>query len=86
MREVVEGPGDDTADAGSRTIEREQELSLMEASRDLLDEFDLALKRLADGGYGLCQTCGEAIGKMRLQYLPRATACLACKQREERRH
>ena len=32
-----------------------------------------------------CASCGQPIGKARLQAFPRATLCVACKQREERR-
>jgi hypothetical protein len=38
-----------------------------------------------EGTYGICESCGEPIGKMRLMAFPRATLCMTCKQREERR-
>ena len=38
-----------------------------------------------DGTYGVCESCGQPIGKMRVMAFPRATLCLSCKQREERR-
>ena len=41
--------------------------------------------RIEDGTYGICESCGEPIGKMRLMAFPRATLCMTCKQREERR-
>ena len=44
-----------------------------------------ALARIDDGSYGVCASCGQPIGKARLQAFPRATLCVACKQREERR-
>ena len=37
------------------------------------------------GSYGICESCGNPIGKMRVMAFPRATLCLTCKQREERR-
>ena len=37
------------------------------------------------GNYGICESCGQPIGKGRLQVFPRATLCVTCKQREERR-
>ena len=43
------------------------------------------LARIAAGTFGTCESCGEAIGKARLQAFPRATLCVECKQREERR-
>lgn len=85
MRDYGDGAGDDQADAGSATLEREQELSLANNTRELLQQVDHALGRIADGSYGQCESCGEPIGKMRLQAFPRATLCLTCKQKQERR-
>ena len=80
----AEGSGDE-ADAGSMTFEREHEMSLSNNSRDLLSQVQRALGRLDSGTYGLCEDCGSAIPKARLQAFPRATLCVTCKQREERR-
>jgi RNA polymerase-binding transcription factor DksA len=41
----------------------------------------LARLHLADGSYGQCQRCGEAIEPARLQALPAAEFCLACAAR-----
>ena len=50
-----------------------------------LAQIERALQRIEDGTYGVCESCGNAIGKMRLMAFPRATLCMTCKQREERR-
>jgi DnaK suppressor protein len=80
-----DGAGDDQADAGAKTFEREHEMSLANNSRDLLAQVQRALARLEVGTYGVCESCGNPIGKDRLLAAPRATLCMACKQREERR-
>ncbi|MCD0450836.1 TraR/DksA C4-type zinc finger protein [Actinocorallia sp. API 0066] len=80
-----EGAGDDQADAGAKTYEREHELALTNNSRDLLEQNERAIARIDAGTYGVCDNCGQAIGKARLQAFPRATLCVTCKQREERR-
>ncbi len=80
-----EGAGDDQADAGSKTFEREHELSLANNSRHLLAQVRRALDRIEAGTYGICESCGRSVGKARLQAFPRATLCVACKSREERR-
>ncbi|MHB2024294.1 MAG: TraR/DksA family transcriptional regulator [Mycobacteriales bacterium] len=85
QRDTGEGAGDDQADAGTKTFEREHELSLANNSRDLLAQVERALQRLESGSYGVCENCGNPIGKGRLQAFPRATLCVTCKQREERR-
>lgn len=84
IRDSGDGAGDDVADAGSKTFEREQEMSLADNTRDLLLQTERALERLASGGYGTCESCGGPVGKARLQAFPRATMCLECKQNDER--
>jgi RNA polymerase-binding protein DksA len=80
-----DGAGDDQADAGSKTFEREQELSIANNRRDLMAQMERALERLDAGTYGRCESCAEPIPKARLQAFPGATLCVRCKQREERR-
>jgi DnaK suppressor protein len=77
--------GDDQADVGAKTFEREHELSQLHNARELLAQTEHVLERIEAGTYGTCESCGEAIGKARLQAFPRAVLCVACKQREERR-
>jgi RNA polymerase-binding transcription factor DksA len=60
-------------------------MSLAANSRDMLDQTERALRRIDDGTYGVCEVCGNPIGKRRLQAFPRATMCMEDKQREERR-
>jgi DnaK suppressor protein len=85
MHDAGDGAGDDQADAGAKTFEREQEISLARNARDLLDQNLRALGRMEDGTYGICESCGSPIGKLRLQAAPRATLCMPCKIKEERR-
>ena len=73
------------ADAGAKTFQREHELALTQNARELLTQIERALARIEDGSYGVCESCGEPIGKARLQAFPRAVLCVSCKQREERR-
>jgi len=79
-----DGSGDDQADAGAKTYEREQEISLANISRDKLAQNRHALERLDNGSYGICEACGLPIGKFRLQAAPRATLCRSCKEKAER--
>ncbi|WP_344981573.1 TraR/DksA family transcriptional regulator [Streptosporangium fragile] len=83
--DVTDGAGDDQADAGARTYEREREIALTLNSRDLVAQNERAIARIDAGTYGVCESCHQPIGKERLQAFPRATLCVACKQREERR-
>jgi DnaK suppressor protein len=85
LGDAVGDAGDDQADVGAKTFEREHELALTHNARELLAQNERAIARIEAGTYGNCESCGEPIGKARLQAFPRATLCVACKQREERR-
>ncbi|MEV0369486.1 TraR/DksA C4-type zinc finger protein [Streptomyces sp. NPDC050636] len=80
-----DGAGDDEADTGTKNIAREHELSLASNAREMLQQTERALGRLDAGTYGLCENCGKPIGKARMQAFPRATLCVECKQKQERR-
>ena len=79
------GAGDDQADAGTKTFEREHEMSLVYNARDMVLQTERALERIENKTYGRCEECGNSVGKERLQVFPRATLCMSCKQKEERR-
>ncbi|MFB7636739.1 TraR/DksA family transcriptional regulator [Streptomyces sp. NPDC056149] len=85
MRDSGDGAGDDEADTGTKNITREHELALASNAREMLHQTERALGRLDAGTYGLCENCGQPIGKARMQAFPRATLCVECKQRQERR-
>ncbi len=89
MEELIadsgEGAGDDQADSGTKTFEREHEMSLVINARDMVLQTERALDRIDRKTYGNCEDCANPIGKERLQVFPRATLCMICKQKEERR-
>ena len=85
LGDAIGDAGDDQADVGAKAYEREHELALTHNARELLAQTERALARIEEGTYGTCESCGEPIGKARLQAFPRATLCVTCKQREERR-
>ncbi|GAA3759192.1 DnaK suppressor protein [Spinactinospora alkalitolerans] len=85
LSDSVDGAGDDPADIGAKAYQREHDLVLAYNVRDLLAQNERAIERMDAGTYGVCESCGRPIGKARLQAFPRATQCVQCKQREERR-
>lgn len=85
LRDGNDGAGRDPADVGSANFERDAEMSLANNAREMLDQSRLALRHIELGTYGKCDSCGQPIGKGRLMAFPRATLCVTCKQREERR-
>jgi len=85
LSDTVAEAGDDEADSSSKLYEREHELALTRNTRELLEQTEHALERIDAGTYGVCESCGKPIGKARLLAFPRATLCVECKQRQERR-
>ncbi|KJK09758.1 DNA-binding protein [Terrabacter sp. 28] len=84
LRASGDGAGDDQADAGAKTAEREHEISVAANARASLRQTEHALEQLEAGTYGICENCGNPIGKLRLQARPRATLCMTCQQKQDR--
>ncbi|MBN1173300.1 MAG: TraR/DksA C4-type zinc finger protein [Micromonosporaceae bacterium] len=82
---LTDTAGDDQADAGTKTFEREQEILLANGILDRIGQVERALERLEAGAYGWCEACGDPIPVERLAAFPSATLCITCKQLEERR-
>ena len=85
MGEGSDTSGKDPGDVGSTNFERDQELSMNANARTLLEQNEAALRRLEAGAFGTCENCGNPIGKARMEVFPKATMCVRCKQRAERR-
>jgi DnaK suppressor protein len=60
-----------------RVLLEEQRADCVE-ERELIDEIDTALDRIADGTYGRCANCGVDIAVERLESRPSAAGCAAC--------
>ena len=74
----------DEGEPETLTTDRERDMSLLENARDLLDQVERALKKIEEGTYGKCASCGKSIEAARLKALPHASLCIACKRAEER--
>lgn len=83
--EVGDTAGDDQADSGTKTAERDTAQSLLRTILDRRAQFEHALTRLDEGTYGFCEGCSAPIPVERLEIFPSATSCVTCKQTRERR-
>ncbi|MET7833365.1 MULTISPECIES: TraR/DksA family transcriptional regulator [Micromonospora] len=83
--EVGDTAGDDQADSGTKTAERDTAQSLLRTILERRAQFEHALTRLDEGTYGFCEGCTAPIPVERLEIFPSATSCVACKQTRERR-
>jgi DnaK suppressor protein len=77
-------PGDvqfdeEGGEGGTSNVDRELDLVLSAQARAAATEIDRALAKIQAGTYGLCEQCGQPIPDARLQALPQAALCVACK-------
>jgi DnaK suppressor protein len=64
---------------------RSFELRIRDRERKLLSKIEEALVRIEEGGFGICEGCGEDIGLKRLEARPVTTLCIDCKTLQETR-
>lgn len=77
-------PGDvqfdeEGGEGGTSNVDRELDLVLSAQARSAVADIDAALARIDDGTYGKCERCGDKIPEARLEALPQASLCVACK-------
>jgi DnaK suppressor protein len=74
----------DEMDLASSEYIQSFEFRLRGREKFLLSKLDLALKKIEDGTFGVCETCEEPIGKKRLEARPETSLCIKCKEDQER--
>ncbi len=74
----------DEMDLASSEYLQSFEFRLRGREKSLLTKLDLALKKIEDGRFGICEVCEEQIGKKRLEARPETSLCIRCKEDQER--
>jgi DnaK suppressor protein len=74
----------DPNDRASLESDRNFELRIRDRERKLIAKMQEAIKRIDDGTFGLCDSCGGNISEKRLQARPVTTLCIDCKTKEEK--
>jgi DnaK suppressor protein len=74
----------DEMDLASSEYIQSFEFRLRGREKSLLSKLDLALKKIDDGSFGICEVCDEPIGKKRLEARPETSLCIKCKEDQER--
>jgi DnaK suppressor protein len=77
-------PGDvqfdeEGGEGGTSNVDRELDLVLSAQALAAVEEIDRALVKIDNGTYGRCERCGNEIPQARLEALPHAALCVACK-------
>jgi len=89
-RSPIEASGDISAhsthmaDQGTDNFDRELALNLASGRQESLYDIEDAIRRIDEGTYGACESCGGAIERPRLKALPFAKKCMACQNAAER--
>jgi RNA polymerase-binding protein DksA len=83
VEEVAATNDSHPAETATATLGREIDYTLGENSGQVLADIDSALKRIDEGTYGTCVSCGQEIPVQRLEASPAASLCIDCKRRAE---
>ena len=84
-KENLNGLLPDLYDLASFETEQVCQYTLKDRERRSIVELVDAIKRIEDGRYGVCESCGASISEKRLKAAPGATLCIECKTEEEKR-
>ena len=74
----------DSYDDASNIVELNILMTFNDSQKKGLAQVGLALFKVKEGSYGMCEGCGQIIGERRLLALPFASLCVECKGKEER--
>ena len=74
----------DEMDTASSEVNLQFTGRLREREQGLLAKIETALRKIDEGDYGECVSCGEDIGVKRLRARPVAELCIDCKSEQEK--
>lgn len=74
----------DTGDQSISSLAKESLFQQTSQRRRLVRKIEAALRRMAEGTYGICVTCADDIPRKRLEALPWIDCCLRCQEIAER--
>jgi RNA polymerase-binding protein DksA len=75
---LEENPDTGLGEGGTGVYSWEMALSRRERTRHRINELQMTLDRIDEGSFGICESCGQAIGLERLEILPTTTHCATC--------
>ena len=76
----------DEGDYASVAVETDIDATIMEQQRKELNEIELALDKIRDGSYGICEMCEDEISIERLKVKNFARYCISCREITEKEH
>lgn len=84
--EMVLSPDDrfDEVDQASSEYMQAFSFRLRGRERHLMNKIEIALRKIDEGIYGMCEECDEPISLRRLEARPEAPLCIQCKEAQEK--
>jgi len=76
----------DDGDFAALAIETDIDNRIIEQQKRELNEIEIALGKIKNGTYGICEMCGEPIGIERLKVKNFARYCISCREINEKEH
>lgn len=76
--DLRETPNENWIEKATETEQNEALEALENSALAEISSIRAALRRLREGGYGICSNCGESIAQARLDAVPYATQCIKC--------
>jgi len=83
-RQADDDPTVDLADKAANSYTKEFLFGMTNTDRALLNQIDVALKRIAEEEYGTCMNCEEEMQQKRLEAVPWARHCINCQEKAEK--
>ena len=71
------------ADVGTDNYERDLMIELIQNGEESVRNIDMALEKIEEGTFGVCELCNKKINKERLKAVPYARLCIDCQREEE---
>jgi DnaK suppressor protein len=75
----------DESDQSTSETETEMRMRLRNREALYLKKIDQSLRRIEEGTFGLCDSCGDDIDPRRLEARPTSCLCVSCKEDSERK-
>jgi len=82
-RQADDDPTVDLADKAANSYTKEFLFGMTNTDRALLNQIDVALKRIREDEYGVCMNCEEEMQQKRLEAVPWARHCINCQEKAE---
>ena len=73
------------ADMATDNYDREFSLGLADNEQKILNRINLAIEKLENNTFALCELCNKKISKLRLKAVPYAELCVPCQEKQEKK-